>query len=172
MQEHVAEYQGGLSFWDKSKEIFFRSAHQPGRGVGVRQTWPGWGPPLVKVGAMPGRFARPRFWGARRCYRALIEGLYRELCDLSHNLMAERQRLEKLFNEVNRDIHRFESGHDMMLLNSYLRSMDPQELVRRKILGVNFSAKECSLAAEAMCFRLYGREELQIDLKPEKPRPV
>ena len=132
----------------------------------------GLGPPLLKEGAMGMRFERPRVFGRRRSYRALVKRLYVELCDLAFNLRAERQRLEHLFEEVNQDIHRFESGHDMMLLGAYLRSLDPQELVRRKILGVNFSAKECALAAESLCFSKFGREQLQIDSEPENPRPV
>jgi hypothetical protein len=96
-------------------------------------------------------------------YRRLIEGLYAEIYNLALEVAKARLRLADLLNEVNDDIRRFELNHDLMSINQYLRSMSPEKLLKRKILGVNYTAKETALAAQALSFRPIAIEILSLD---------
>ena len=96
-------------------------------------------------------------------YRKLIEGLYTQIYDLAQEASRERKRLSRLLDEVNSDIRSFELNYDLMSINAYLRSLNPQELQRRKILGVNFTAKETAHAARALSFKPIALEILSLD---------
>lgn len=107
-----------------------------------------------------GSFPETRGWTLKQRYLKLAAQLYGEVHQMETELEEERSRARKLLGEVNQDVLSFERNYDMMTITSYLRSLDPMELQRRKVLGVNFSAKECSLAAEGMCFHPLDGESL------------
>ena len=105
-------------------------------------------------------------------YTSLIRGLYQGLVTGAADLEDERQRALRLTNEVNRDIQAFEANHDLMMLEAYLRSMDPVELQKRKILGVNFSAKEKAASAQALSFKPLKAKEMGLEDPLPKPKPA
>jgi hypothetical protein len=159
--EAASAWHGGVAAWEREKRRlasalleeeagreFFRLA-----GLGP---WPG----PARRGA---RFARPKAWRRCQAYRRLIQRLCRELWAQARDLAREREELLALMEEVNQDIRHFEATHDMMSLSAYLRSLDPNEILRRKILGVNFSARETALSAEALSFRPVARQRLGLE---------
>lgn len=113
-----------------------------------------------------GAFTRPP--GFTRCgrYRLLVEGLYRDLWQGAVELEERRRKALALLEEVNRDLAHFEATHDFLAIAAYLRSLDALELKRRKIMGVNFTAKECSLAAHGLCFAQLDPQELGLKRPP------
>jgi hypothetical protein len=124
------------------------------------------------------RFPKPD-WVLTRLgrYRRLIEGLYEQIYKLALDADKARKRLCRLRDEVNDDIRRFELDHDLLALNQYLRSMNPEYLRKRKMLGTNFTAFESAHAANALSFRPIALEilalEHQVDplLPPQKAFP-
>lgn len=102
-------------------------------------------------------------------YTSLIRGLYKVLVDEAASLEDERQRALKLMKEVNQDIAAFEANHDLMMLASYLRSLSPETLQKRKILGVNFTAQEKALSAAALSFRQLRAKDLSLDAPCPSP---
>ena len=110
------------------------------------------------------RFETPRVFFTRfGRYSRLIEGLYLRIYELAQEAGKDRGRLNRLWEEVNSDIKRFELNHDLMAINAYLRSMNPQEIQKRKILGVNFTPSETAQAAQALSFRPIALEILSLD---------
>jgi len=121
------------------------------------------GPPL------PGR----ALGGLTTCGRhwRLVRALYEETWRAAERLREEHGRLLALLDEVNADIKHFEANHDLLALMSYMRSMDPQELQRRKIMGVNFGHGETAAAAAQLSFRPLSVAFLHLEQPPERPRP-
>lgn len=119
----------------------------------------------------PGAHAAPL--GVTRCsrYRRLIDRLYSELWRGAVELSHARERTLRLVREVNGDIKKFELNHDLMGISSFLRSMDPMELTRRKVLGVNFTAEEYSQANQQISFRPLDEKHLGLPLALPTPKP-
>ncbi len=112
-----------------------------------------------------------RVGGMTRCrkYLNLVKAVYTDLWIHCQNLREEYRNLLVLLDEVNADIKRFETNHDMLALTSYMRSLDPQELQRRKIMGVNFSHAETSAAAMRLSFKPFSAEKLELTAEPANP---
>lgn len=171
--EDASAWHGGLAAWERGRRRLASALLTPKAG---RQFFEAAG-----LGEYDGpakrkhRFKRPRAWTKCGAYVRLVRHLYTELWEEGQKLAAERERLLKLMEEVNRDIRHFENCHDMMAISAYLRSLDPAELKRRKFLGVNFTAREMALSAEALSFKpiANGRLELeQARLEPVSPKEV
>lgn len=174
VNEAVSGLQGGLYAWEKHRarlgralgdayirEKFFAAANlTPPRPESVAAAAPA-------VGLSP-----PRGLTRASRYASLIHGLYKVLVDEAASLEDERQRALKLMKEVNRDIAAFEATHDLMMLAGYLRSLSPETLQKRKILGVNFTAKEKALSAAALSFRPLKARDLSLDDPLPKPQPI
>lgn len=109
-----------------------------------------------------------RTGGLTRCrkYLNLVKAVYTEVWTHYHTLREEYRHLHKLVAEVNADIKHFEANHDMLALTAYMRSLDPGELQRRKIMGVNFSHGETSAAAARLSFKAFNTEKLELTSEP------
>ncbi len=171
--EDASAWHGGMAAWERQRRQLASALLTPeaGRKFFVAANLGQYDGPARRKH----RFKRPKAWTRCGAYLRLVKSIYRELYEEGGKLAAERQRLVKLMEEVNRDILHFESSHDMMALSAYLRSLDPQELKRRKFLGVNFTAKEMALSAEALSFKpiANGRLDLErAELEPAPPKEV
>ncbi len=163
--EAASAYHGGLYAWDKAAAILAKAlVSEEGRqkffhlaGLEPPNPW------ALEQAAPAVGLRRIRGITRAARYLNLIEGLYLGLWQQAQELEEERQSALALLEEVNRDIRVFESNHDLMMLSAYLRSMDPAELQRRKILGVNFTAREKALSAEALSFRQLGVGQMCLD---------
>ena len=172
--EAVSGLLGGLYAWEKHRARL-------GRALGdasIREKFfdaAGIDPPRPEsvIGAAPAVGLTP-IRGLTRAarYTSLIRGLYKVLVDQAAGLEDERQRAIKLTQEVNRDILAFEANHDLMMLVAYLRSLNPAELQKRNILGVNFSAREKALSAQALSFRPLKARDMSLEDPLPKPKPV
>lgn len=171
--EDASAWHGGLAAWERKRRQLASVLLTPQAGRKFFEA--------AGLGAYDGparrkcRLKKPKAWTRCGAYLRLVKRLYRELFQEGRKLFEERERLLKLMEEVNQDIRHFEASHDMISICSYLRSMDPQELRRRKFLGVNFTAREVALSAEALCFRpiANGRLELEREgLDSALPREV
>lgn len=171
--EDASAWHGGMAAWERGRRRLASALLTPGLGRAFFQA--------ANLGEYDGparrkhRFKRSKAWTRCGSYLRLVKRLYRELYEEGGKLADERQRLLKLMEEVNRDIRHFENSHDMMGLSAYLRSLDPGELKRRKFLGVNFTAKEMALSAEALSFKpiANGRLDLEwAELEPAPPKEV
>lgn len=172
--EAVSSWLGGLSYWEKHRALL-------GRALGSRPAWEEFcqiadidppSPRGVSLAAPAVGLTRIRGLTRSARYASLIRGLYQGLVNEAAALEQERAKALALMEEVNQDILVFESNHDLMMLSSYLRSLDPAELQRRNILGVNFSAKEKALSAEALSFRPLKAAKMGLDSPGPRPRPV
>jgi hypothetical protein len=167
--EDASAWHGGMAAWERGRRRLASALLTPKAG---RQFFEAAG-----LGEYDGpakrkhRFKRPKAWTKCGAYLRLIKGLYKELWEEGQKLAAERERLLKLMEEVNGDICHFENCHDMISICSYLRSMDPQELKRRKFLGVNFTAKEMALSAEALSFKPIANGRLELEQARLEPAP-
>jgi len=171
--EDACAWHGGLAAWERGRRRLASALLNPQAGRRFFEA--------ARLGHYDGparrehRFKRPKAWTKCGAYLRLIKRLYKELWDESQKLASERERLLELMEEVNQDIRHFESSHDMMAIGAYLRSLDPAELKRRKFLGVNFTAKEVALSAEALSFRPIAQSRLELEhahLEPALPRDV
>ncbi|MCB2192112.1 MAG: hypothetical protein KQI62_11135 [Deltaproteobacteria bacterium] len=172
--EAVSALLGGLYAWEKHRARL-------GRALGdaaIREEFfnaAGVDPPRPESVALaaPAVGLRP-IRGLTRAarYTSLVRGLYKVLVDEAAGLEDERQRALKLLKEVNQDILAFEANHDLMMLAGYLRSLSPQELQKRNILGVNFTAKEKMVSAEALSFKPLKAGEMSLNDPLPKPKPV
>ncbi len=162
--EAASAYHGGICRWDKERRRLARALITPRAREGFfGLAGLGEPPPPLETG-----FARPRGLGNRGRYLRLIEGLYRELWQLNRDLHRERLQVLELMEEVNQDVRRFEANHDLLAITSYLRSLDPQELRRRKVLGGNFSAAEISASLANLSFKPIT--PLVLDIAQPPPR--
>ena len=116
-------------------------------------------------------YPKVRGFSRARRYRRLITRLYTELWQTGRGLAQERQEVLELRQEVNQDIQDFERNYDLMGLQCYLRAMDPVELQRRKLLGVNFTAREMAESAAALSFHPLSAQRLGLDVELDHPRP-
>lgn len=172
--EAASAWLGGVSLWERHRALL-------GRALGGQAAWEeffaiaGVDPPSprgVSQAAPAVGLARIRGLTRAGRYAGLIKGLYQGLAAEAEALEEERHKALKLMEEVNRDILAFEANHDLMMLSSYLRSLDPVELQRRKILGVNFTAQEKLLSAEALSFKPLKAAKMGLDQPGPRPRPV
>jgi hypothetical protein len=171
--EDASAWHGGLAAWERKRRQLASVLLTPQEGRKFFEA--------AHLGAYDGparrkhRFKKPKAWTRCGAYLRLVKRLYRELFQEGQKLAEERQRILELMDEVNGDIRHFEASHDMMGLSAYLRSLDPQELKRRKLLGVNFTAKEMALSAEALSFKPIANGRLEIEhaeLDSAEPKEV
>lgn len=172
--EAASAYHGGLAYWEKSKSILARALATPRARrrffdlAGMELPSPAslaQAPPAVGLRPIRGLTRASR-------YIKLIEGLYASLREQAVDLEEERQRGLSLMEEVNGDIKIFEANFDLLSLSAYLRSLDPVELQRRKILGVNFTAKERALSADALSFKVLDAARMGLAEATPVPAPV
>lgn len=168
--EACCAFHGGLSAWDKGKMLLAKALLTP---EAARRFFrlAGLGPPEEQCAPADLVFIPPKAWTRCRRHLKLVQRLYQDLWQTRQDLAQERQKALALREEVNRDILEFERNHDFLSLAAYLRDLDPLELQRRKILGVNFSPGETAASAEALCFRPFSVERLGLDQEPEGLRP-
>ncbi len=167
--EDVLAWHGGVAAWERRAAELWAVA-LGGEAAQALCKAAGMEPPDA---APPARhYPRPRAFGLCASYLALVERLYRELCASAAELEKERAAALALREEVNRDILHFEATHDMLAICSYLCSLDPAELQRRKILGNNFTASERACSAEALSFKPVSLERLELDRPGPKPAPA
>lgn len=168
--EDTSAYHGGLCKWENlgsrlaavllTKQAageFFTLAGMPGN--------------LLPSLAGAGMFVRPRALTGSGSYRKLVQIIYEALYEQSRELGRERLTILELMKEVNRDITHFELNYDILAITSYLRSMDPQELQKRKILGGNFNASEIAQGMESLSFKHINPVNLEIHEPPPELSP-
>ena len=172
--EAVSARLGGLSLWDRHRALLGRALGSPQacqEFCGIAQINPP-SPREVELASPAVGLARIRGLTRAARFASLVRGLYQGLVEQAAELEQERQKALDLMEEVNQDIVTFENNHDLMMLSSYLRSLDPAELQRRNILGVNFTAREKALSAENLSFRPLKAVKLGLDQPGPRPRPA
>jgi hypothetical protein len=171
--EDTSAWHGGMAAWERQRRQLASVLLSPEAGRKFFEA--------ANLGTYDGparrkhSFKRPKAWTQCGSYLRLIKRLYRDLHQEGLKLSEERKRIIELMEEVNGDIRHFETSHDMMALSAYLRSLDPQELRRRKFLGVNFTAKEMALSAEALSFKPIANGRLDMEraeLEAAPPKEV
>lgn len=171
--EDTCGYHGGLAAWEEDKTRLAGALLAPQAAdrffalAGLEL--PSWDRVQALPLAVP--LSRPRGLTRAARYRNLVGILYEGLWGKARELGEERGRLEALMNEVNADIRRFEANYDLMSLSAYLRTLDPVEIRRRKILGVNFTARENQVSAEALSFRPLTPLQLALDDQTDRLYP-
>lgn len=172
--ESVSALLGGLAAWEKHRARLGRALGDTGirdkffAAAGVRPPRPesvAHAAPAVGLAPIRGLTRAAR-------YASLIRGLYQGLVEGAASLEDERQKALRLTREVNQDILAFEANHDLMMLVAYLRSLNPSELQKRNILGVNFSAREKAMSAEALSFKPLKARDMGLEEPLPQPRPV
>lgn len=170
--ETASAFHGGLAAWERRRERLARALVLP--QVAARFfALAGLGEPPACPAAAPALCLLPRGWTRPQRYLRLVRHLYQGLWKTGQELSAERENLLALRQEINEDILAFERNHDMLSLTAVLRSLNPAEIQRRRILGVNFSAAETALSAASLSFQTVGLDRLGLhpDLGRELARP-
>jgi hypothetical protein len=160
--EDLCSYHGGLAAWQTERDALAKVLITP-RAADEFFTLAGLDYSQVGALARPVTFPRPRGLTRFRRYRRLVQGLVNELYHTAQELEQEREKVVRLLSEVNADIAKFEASFDFMSLVAFLRSMDIQELQRRKIMGLNFSAKELDKSAQQLSFRPFNPTLLDLE---------
>jgi hypothetical protein len=172
--EAASALLGGIAAWEKHRARLGRALgdDEARAGFFAAAGVPPPSPEAVAAAAPAVGTARIRGLTRAARFASLIQGLYQGLVEEAALLEDERRKALALMEEVNRDIRLFEANHDLMMLSSYLRSLDPAELQRRRILGVNFTAAEKALSAEALSFKPLKAAAMSLDRAVPQPRPV
>lgn len=170
VMEASSAFLGGVAVWEEQKAALAQALLTP---EGVDRFFGLAGLSLTADVLQPRRQPFPRVRGLTRArrYRRLIKRLYTELWQTGRDLAQERQEVLELRQEVNQDIQDFERNYDLMGLQAYLRGMDPVELQRRKLLGVNFTAQEMAQSAAALSFHPLSAQRLGLDVDLDHLRP-
>jgi hypothetical protein len=171
--ETVSAFHGGLANRERRRERLARALVLPGAAARFFALAGLGEPPQMPATAAPALCLLPRGWTRPQRYQRLVRHLYRTLWRTGQELAAEREKVLRLRQEINEDILAFERNHDMLTLTTVLRSMDPAEVQRRHILGVNFSAAETAVSAANLSFHPVSLERLGLhpDLGRELARP-
>ncbi|MFH1059019.1 MAG: hypothetical protein V1797_10145 [Pseudomonadota bacterium] len=168
--EACSAFQGGICAWEANKVRLARAliTHE-----GVGRFFALAGLSITPDALNPGQIDLPAVRGLTRCrrYRRLVGRIYRDLWASHEALIQERLEVLSLRDEVNQDIMSFERNYDLLGLQSYLRSLNPVELQRRRLLGVNFTPGETAAAAAAMSFHPLSAQRLGLDAELDRLRP-
>lgn len=168
--EACSAFQGGICAWEENK-VRLGHALLTHEGIGRFFALAGLSvtPDVLTQRTM--EFAPVRGLTRWRRYRRLVERIYRDLWASHTALIKERHEVLELRNEVNQDILSFERNYDLLGLQSYLRSLNPMELQRRRLLGVNFTPGETAEAAAALSFHPLSAQRLGLDAELDRLRP-
>ncbi len=171
--ETASALQGGLAAWEGRKLHLARALLTPEAArrffdlAGLGE------PPAPPPQPGPALCRLPRGWTRPGRYTGLVRHLYTRIWRQAGELAAEREKVLALRQEINDDILSFERNHDMLTITGFLRSLDPAEIQRRRILGVNFSPQETAISAASLSFQTVSLERLGLhpDLGRELARP-
>lgn len=168
--EACSAFQGGVCAWEQNKVRLGRALLTP---EGVGRFFALAGLSITPDVLAPGPIEFPPLRGLTRCgrYRRLVGRIYRDLWASHEALVKERLEVLALRDEVNQDILGFERNYDLLGLQSYLRSLNPAELQRRRLLGVNFTPGETAEAAAALSFHPLSAQRLGLDAELDRLRP-
>jgi hypothetical protein len=160
--EDLCSYHGGLAAWQTERDALAAVLITP---EAAAEFFKMAGLDYSQVSSQAKAMSLPRPRGLTRCvrYHRLVEGLYGELYKTGEELEKEREKVVRLLLEVNADIAHFEASFDFMSLASFLRSMNVKELERRKIMGLNFTAKELGKSAQSLSFRPFNPTLLDLE---------
>ena len=164
-REEVCAYLGALARWQRLKAALGAAVVCPDARTQLLNL-AGLNPPDENYPPPPA----PKGLGLTRRgrYKRYIRWIYTTLWEQARKLTQHFQRVAALVEEVNSDIQKFEASYDLMLLASFLRNLDPDELLRRQVLGGNFTPKEMAAAAEAMSFPRLDATTMGLE-PPESP---
>jgi hypothetical protein len=171
--EAASSFHGGLAAWERRRDRLAQALVLPNSAARFFALAGLGEPPAPPPAAAPAICLLPRGWTRPQRYLRLVRHLYRGLWRASQDLVRERDNLLKLRQEINEDILSFERNHDMLSLTAVLRSLNPAEIQRRRILGVNFSAAETAVSAASLSFHPVSLDRLGLhpDLGRELARP-
>ena len=168
--EACSAFQGGVCAWEDKKAALAQALLTP-EGAARLFALAGLSLTAEALGRRPRDYPPVRGFTRAGRYRRLVARLYRELWQARQALGQERQEVLALREEVNQDILGFERNYDLLGLQSFLRGMNPVELQRRKVLGVNFTAQETAAAAAALSFHPLSAQRLGLDAELDRMRP-
>lgn len=82
------------------------------------------------------------------------------------------ENLFNLANEINEDIRKFHLNFDIMSIINFLKNMDVQQRVKKRIMGSNFTAAEIGSIEEKMLFNKLKPRDAGVRSWPELPEPA
>jgi len=122
-------------------------------------------PPACPVGLSPKGFTD------RGRYLDLVLKTYNEFRLLTGKGQEAAGNLTALADEINMDIKTFEQNYDILNIINFLKSMDVETLLKKKVMGGNFSPGEMNSLYEAMVIKPVSLETERIHSWPELPLP-
>lgn len=120
-------------------------------------------PPFCPLGLRPKGITR------RGRYINLVIHTYGRLVDQTHHGQTAAENLLALDKEINRDIQKFHSNFDLMAIINLLNAMDIDLVIRKKILGGNFTAEELTSIETRMMFKKLDARADGVRSWPELP---
>jgi hypothetical protein len=105
------------------------------------------GPPSCPLGLTPRGFTQ------RGRYIDAVVKTYDLIAQAVEKAEEAAERLTSLGLEVNKDIDKFHLNYDLLSIISFIKSMDQDLLLRKKILGSNFGSEELSSLEKRMTFK-------------------
>jgi hypothetical protein len=113
----------------------------------------------------------PRGLTQKGKYVGLVMAVYERFYQKAAEGREAAEGLLALANEINEDIKRFQANYDLLGIIQFLRSLDVSMLVKKKFLGVNFTAKEVGALEENLAIKPISPKREGIRVWPELPPP-
>ena len=122
-------------------------------------------PPYCPLGLSPRGFTQ------KGKYVGLVTAVYDRFYQKAEEGRKVAEALLALAKEINNDIKRFQANYDLLGIIQFLRSLDVTMLVKKKFLGVNFTAKEVGALEENLAIKSISTKNAGIRKWPELPPP-
>jgi hypothetical protein len=96
---------------------------------------------------------------------------YHTLYQSAEKYRSAWENLREECKAVNYNIVKFAKNYDLMVIINFLKSMDPELVMKKYFLGSNFTPDEIGTVGEGLAFKKISFEHFQLTEPPEILHP-
>jgi hypothetical protein len=104
-------------------------------------------------------------------FKKLLLEEYDKLYGSAEQYRSAYENLREECKAVNYNMEAFAKNYDLMVIINFLKSMDPELIMKKYFLGSNFTPKEIGTVGEGLAFKKICFEHFQLTEPPELPHP-